>query len=689
MNSPQFSRRELLQQSALAGGGLLLLAACRGGSSPQSNVAAANGSARLGTQLPPIEGATVVTDPAKIPAKFAESPRLAALVQAGKLPPVAQRIGQDPLVIKPVHEIGKYGGQIRRAYIGAADHLNAVRFCAGPDSLFYWDYLGKAVVPNLARAYEFNADHTVMTLHLRRGMRWSDGQPFTADDIVFWREDINLNPNLGSPVSTLQLSGKPVQVRKVDDYTVEYVSPEPYPALPRFFASDDDSNGMVEFLKLGGGGYAPKHYLSQFLPKYTSEAAANRAAKAAGFDGWAAQVQHVSDWTLNRSLPTLTPWIMTHPINQSPWEFEANPYSIWVDTDGNQLPYIDKVTMTDAKNLEVISLQATAGQYDFQDRNLQLASFPVLVKNQSRSGYTIHRAPSTTIDLLLKPNLAYMKDKTLGDLIRTTDFRRALSLAIDRNKINQTFFLGTCVPTANVPADDNPYFPGAQWRTKWATLDVAQANKLLDGIGLTKKDGSGYRMRPDGKGHITLQVIANKSFADFPSVCDMIKTGWQAIGIDLIVQTVDPGFMISQILANEAMIQALSGGTEEVFVFPDSVIPVVGVSGIMGIPYAKWLSSGGKSGMEPPSSVSGLKDAWNLYQQGSTLTDSQRIPLGKKIFMMHADQVWSIGIVGFGLTQYGLYYAKNNLGNVPKRMVNSTLMRTPSNGYPMTFYYKS
>jgi peptide/nickel transport system substrate-binding protein len=109
----------------------------------------------------------------------------------------------------------------------------------------------------------------------------------------------------------------------------------------------------------------------------------------------------------------------------------------------------------------------------------------------------------------------------------------------------------------------------------------------------------------------------------------------------------------------------------------------------MGIPYAKWLSSGGKTGMEPPSSVSELKDAWNLYQRGLTLTDSQRIPVGKKIFMMHADQVWSIGIVGFGLTQYGLYYAKNNLGNVPKRMVNSTLMRTPSNGQPMTFYYKS
>src|SRR5438552_10784050 len=111
-----------------------------------------------------------------------------------------------------------------------------------------------------------------MTLHLRRGMRWSDGKPFTADDVVFWREDINLNPDLSSPTTALQLQAKQVQVRKVDDFTVEYVSPAPYPVLPRFFATQDDTGGMVQYLPLGGGGFAPKHYLSQFLPKYTSEA---------------------------------------------------------------------------------------------------------------------------------------------------------------------------------------------------------------------------------------------------------------------------------------------------------------------------------------------------------------------------------------------------------------------------------
>src|SRR6266496_4229514 len=144
--------------------------------------AAAQGTKLGGALIGKLEGAEVVTDPALIPKSFKEAPMLAELVKAGKLPPVEQRIGQDPLVVKPVHEIGRYGGQLRRAFNGPGDRQNANRFAAGPDNLLYFDYEWKKVIPNIARGFELGDGGRVTTLTLRRGMKWSDGEPFTSDD---------------------------------------------------------------------------------------------------------------------------------------------------------------------------------------------------------------------------------------------------------------------------------------------------------------------------------------------------------------------------------------------------------------------------------------------------------------------------------------------------------------------------
>ena len=92
-----------------------------------------------------LEGPEVVTDTAKFPKSFKEAPQLAELVKAGKLPPVQERVSQDPLVIKPVHEIGKYGGTWRRGFSGPADFWNGYR-CCGHDKILFWDYTGNKVV---------------------------------------------------------------------------------------------------------------------------------------------------------------------------------------------------------------------------------------------------------------------------------------------------------------------------------------------------------------------------------------------------------------------------------------------------------------------------------------------------------------------------------------------------------------
>jgi len=677
------SRRVFLRNAVVVGGGVLFLGGCT------STATTSSGKSGLGT----IQGAQLVTDPAELPDKFKESPEFASLVAQGKLPPVAERIGKSPLVLKPLQNVGRYGGQLRRGVLGNSDTLNAARFCAGPDSLLYWDYLGQKVVPNIAQGFEFSDGNRVLTLHLRAGMKWSDGTPFTADDIIFWREDVNLNPTLGGGTSFLRINGAEVQVRKVNDLTVQYVSPKPNVLLTQYLAGWTDLAGMAtaaSFSLLGAaGGVLPKHYLSKFLPKYSSEAAVNKTATDAGFDGWVPYFVSKATMHLNAELPVVSPWMVTRPINTPPFEFAANPYSIWVDNEGNQLPYIPQVTLSDAENLDVLGLRAAGGNYDFQDRGLGVTNLPVLMNNAQNRNFTVHRAPSNAMECGVRFNLAYNQDPELGSLIRIADFRRALSLGIDRQQINESFYLGSSKPSAVLPTDDSPYFPGSQWRTKWATHDVPQANALLDKIGLKAKDGAGYRLRRDGGGRIRLDITTNVSFVDFPAVSEMVKQQWISLGIDVNVQSVAGSLLVQRASANQLMLSVHSVGSADPFQDPSIFLPTaLGFPGMIGIPYVQWFQSGGRQGTAPPPELKLLNDAMDAYHRGLQASDAQRISIGKQLYQMHADQVWSAGILGFGLSIYGVYLANNKLRNVPTSIRNDQKVHTPSNAYPMTFYYE-
>ncbi|HXF36949.1 MAG TPA: ABC transporter substrate-binding protein [Actinomycetota bacterium] len=683
MRKGTITRREFLRLGAAAGGAWVL-AACTGGSAGSPSETRGSGGIAVG----PVQGGQVVTDPSRFPTTFNEAPELAELVSQGKLPPVAQRIGQDPLVVEPLEGIGRYGGVLRRGFIGTVDFQNSNRFNAGPDSLLYWDYRWQRVIPNIARGFEMSPDGRELVLLLRRGMHWSDGHPFTADDIVFWWEDIYRNRDLvPAPTPALQVEGRDVVVEKVDDHTVRFVSPGPNFILPQQLAGWSDVGGQSGWGPRGLGGYAPKHYLSGFHPKYVSQREADRLAREAGFDGWTTFFLSRNDWNSNRELPVLAPWRVVRPITEEQWVFERNPYSIWVDTEGNQLPYIGTIIYSLAQDIEVVNLRAVAGEYDFQDRHLGVTNIPVLLRNQRRGGYKVHLDPGQVLDFGIRINLAYDKDPVIGDLLRNVAFRRALSLAVDRDQINEVFFLGTSVPTATVPPDDNKYFPGPEWRTKWAVLDPDQANELLDGIGLTDRDDQGFRLRPDGKGRLRLGYTVTTGFADFAGIGEMLRDQWRAIGIDLDVESVDGTLIVERALANDIQLSGHTVGSEDPFLSPDTVIPFSTNSyfGMMGIPFAVWLRSGGASGVEPFQEI---KDAWDLYIRGLSAPDEERIELGKQLFMLHADQVFTIGVVGFGYGIYGVHVAKENLGNVPARYINALPVKTPSNALPMTLFYR-
>ena len=457
-----------------------------------SGVVAAGALAQSGSKLiGKLEGPEVVTDASKFPKTFKEAPQLAALVKAGKLPPVAERIGQDPLVIKPLKEIGKYGGAMRAGFTGPADFWNGFRCCSGPDHLMFWDYTGDKAVPNLAKGLEMQDNGRAWLVHLRRGMKWSDGKPFTADDFVFWFEDIYRNKDLvPTPTAVMAINGKQGVIEKVDTYTVRFKFPESYFMFPDVLAGSTDLAGQWVAYR-GMGGFAPAHYLKQFHPKYVSADELDKRAKEAKFDSWVRMFLAKNDWALNPDLPVLSPWKTVTPINTPTWTLERNPYSVFVDTAGNQLPYIDKVVLTLAENLEVLNLRAIAGEYDYASRHVDLGKLPVFLENQQRGNYKVYLDPGDYCDLIIKFNLNYDADPEIAKWLNTADFRRALSLGINRDQINETFWLGTGTPGSVVPVDSNKYNPGPQYRKLWATLDMKKANEMLDKIGLAKKDARG------------------------------------------------------------------------------------------------------------------------------------------------------------------------------------------------------
>ena len=326
------------------------------------------------------------------------------------------------------------------------------------------------------------------------------------------------------------------------------------------------------------GGFAPAHYLKQFHPKYVNADELDKKAKEAKFDSWVRMFHAKNDWALNPDLPVLSPWKTVTPINTPTWTLERNPYSVFVDTAGNQLPYIDKVVLTLAENLEVLNLRAIAGEYDYASRHVDLGKLPVFIENQQKGNYKVYLDPGDYCDLIIKFNLNYDADAEIAKWFNTADFRRALSLGINRDQINETFWLGTATPGSVVPVDTNKYNPGPQYRKLWATLDVKKANEMLDKIGLAKKDAEGYRLRADGKGRLRIEIMTlGGQFVQYTQISEMIREQWKKIGIDLQVQEVERSLAIKRAAANEQQLARLEQRRQRAPLhLPDPRVPLHG-----------------------------------------------------------------------------------------------------------------
>ena len=639
-----------------------------------------------------LEAPEIVTDPAAIPKVFHEAPSLARVVQAGTLPPVAQRLPAEPLVLRPLRSTGKYGGTWRRGFIGPGDSENGNRIRSG-EKLIFFDASGTELRPNVAKGWDVSADGKRTTLYLRRGMKWSDGSPFTADDFVFWFQDMYGDKDITpAPAAEMSINGKPGRVVKVDETTVAFEFDEPYFLFIRLLAGDTLVGGGPSRHQSDGfayGSYAPSGYLRQFLPENSSAEALNAQAKAAGYDNWVQYFHYKSDWRLNRDLPTLAAWKMTQPITGQQWVLERNPYFYEVDTEGNQLPYIDRVQMTLAESPEVINLRAIAGEYDFQERFIDLGKLPTILENAERSHIKVHLDLGFNgSDSAIMFNLAYTEDPEIAKWIGKPDFRRALGLGIDRGQLNEAFWLGLGTPGSVVPMEQMPESPGPEYRERWSVLDVKRANAMLDAMGLSKKDSEGYRLRTDNGQRLRLRIDVGQTLSPtWPQQAEMVVQQWKAIGIAADTKVFERSLLFTRMRGGQhQMLIWSNNGTESLFLYPVLALPVDPSSAYFGASNALWFSSNGAAGIRPQEPE--LLRAYDLMRRAAGEPQDQRDRTAQELWRLIADQAWGLGLVGQSPAFMGVRVVSDRLENVPERVCISQHCRTPWSGRPEQWYFR-
>ena len=614
-------------------------------------------------------------DPAAAPAVDAarvadrEAPMLRAMVERGELPPLEERLPTEPSVVVPIDEIGQYGGTWNRAWTGPADASSVARLTHV--SLVMWQVDGADVEPALAREWSFSSDARSVTYRLREGLKWSDGAPFTADDIMFWYEDIIMNDEL-TPAKPgwLRTDGQLGIVEKIDDLTVRFVFAEPYPIF----------NQMVAWQ---GNMFAPRHYMEQFHPAYADQAALDAAVSDAGFDNWYELFSNKNTFLDNPDRPTMRPWGPINTPDSSRYIMRRNPFYWRVDTAGNQLPYIDEVVHTLSENVEVINLMALAGDLDMQIRHMDIANYPTFMANRQQGGYQVHAwSPALGADPGITLNLTH-QDQGLREVINDVRFRRALSVAIDREEINELIYHGLGNPQASTVSSFSPFYE-PEFAEAYAQYDPAQANAWLDEMGLTRRDSDGYRLRLDGQPlEITIDTIA--AFGPWGDISELVAEYWQAVGVRARMRILERSLFFARVNANDVDATAWSiDWTLHILVSPRRFVPEAPNGSRYAPAVGEWVATNGASGEEPWGDLRRVIDLYN--EAVKTVDEQHQRELVREILRINAENVWTIGTVGEGPSAMGIAIVGNHFRNVPENAVSDVILLSPRNTNPEQYF---
>jgi peptide/nickel transport system substrate-binding protein len=562
------------------------------------------------------------------------------------LPPVKDRLPAEPLVIAPYESIGQYGGVIKGLSKGTESGTSDLLSIRHVNLVRYHDDL-KTIVPNIAKSWRWNEDFTELSMTLRKGHKWSDGHAFTAEDIVFWYNDLILNKDVYEKTPDRWLfAGKPMTVTATDKTTVKFAVPVPTPGIINRFAVDY------------GQPFQPKHFLEKFMPKYNSKA--EQLAKEKGLKSAAELLKKYyggSDW---KDVPTpllsgfdkqVVPTLESHIVIEDTATgryMVANPYFHMVDTAGNQLPYIDAIDEAYVKDKEVQNLKITNGEVTFKQQAVFIEDFPLLKENESKGNYQVDLAPALGENVFYALNTT-VKDEVLRGIFNDIRFRQAMSLALNREEINEIVFLGQGTPMQSMPAEPATVsFVTDENKNHFIEHNPAEAKELLKAMGLKDKNKDGILERGDGKPLVIRLIYSNQGAP--VKLHELVRDYWGAVGVRVDLKEVTSDEYRAAANNNDLEIttwknDGVSGPTISqdftAFVppFGDYFNPGTGFA------WAAWKTSSGKEGIEPPGDVKALyqqAEKFIQYPMGSEMSNQ----IGQEIMDLHVRNLWKIGTVG-------------------------------------------
>ncbi|WP_298863279.1 ABC transporter substrate-binding protein [uncultured Sulfitobacter sp.] len=616
--------------------------------------------------------------------EMSENPDIAALngrIRGNpEMPALADRLPSEPLVVAPYDMIGSYGGVFNAlsnaTEAGTSDfmsvrHVNLVRYA---DDL-------TTIVPNVAKSWSWNDDFTQLTFVLREGHKWSDGQPFGAADVEFWYENLALDPNvIESPKDYVLAGGEAMTVDVIDEHTVRFNMPSPKPGFLAHFA-----NHYAQ-------GFQPKHFLGQYHPAINPDA--DTLAQSLGFENGYALVKAYygsSDW-MDTPTPMLAhpdkvadlpldaaPTLESHIVISETTEgrqFVANPYFYKVDTAGHQLPYINEMDEIFVGESEVRLLKLVNGEVDYKAQALQIDYVPLLMENQEKGNFVVDLKPDITM-----PTFAFNvtsadleKRKVFGDL----KFRQAMSVAMNRDEINEVAMFGLGTPQQYVGFSPTPDFVPAEWEQHFAQHDPEMAKALLDEIGVVDKDGDGMRELPNGEPLILNLQVATQGISI--KIVELVGQSWRDVGINNTVKEVTSDEYRSSQSSNQLDVTlweksvplAVVLGNGEIFIPPYDNYFNMRTAMLWG----EWVDSDGASGVEPPAYAKEMMEdvkAFQAAQVGTPESDAA----GLKLVENMTSNLLFIGTV----KEQKPIYRNADLKNVPP-------FKTASYAYYRTYPYR-
>ncbi|MFL5136511.1 MAG: ABC transporter substrate-binding protein [Microvirga sp.] len=583
---------------------------------------------------------------------FKDAPFFADQVKDKKLPPLAERIPKAPIVVDAA---GQYGGDI----VTLVPRPRDIRYIS---TFTYTRLVGYdrnlQLQPDLLEKLE-NEDDRVFTFTLRPGHRWSDGSPFTTEDFRYYWEDVAQNADLSpaGPPEFMMVDGKPPRFEILDERTLRFTWDKPNPRfLPQLAGALDP------------GIYRASAYLKQFHAKYADKAALDEKAKQQKLKSWAALHNRLDDMKeqTNPALPTLMPWRVVTAAPANRFIFERNPYYHRIDRQGQQLPYVDRLIM-DVSASGLFAAKANAGELDLLFRGLSMSDIPVLKEGEKAKGYTTLLWPyARGTELALYPNLNTV-DPVWRQLNRDIRFRRALSLGIDRKTLNNALLFGLGTEGNNTIVAESPLF-SQDLRTTNADYNPGEASRLLDEIGLTKRNGAGIRLLPDGR---ELEIIVETDGESSLVVDGLTLIGefWREIGVRLFVKPQDRTVLRNRSYAGLTVMVAAPGLDNAI---PTVIMPPTELAPMRQDNYTwpKWgqfAETKGKNGEQVDiPEAQRLLDLYTTWMNTGN-RDVQR-DAWNEMLRNHAENQWSIGTISGALQPIVM---RNGLQGLPAKALYS------------------